>query len=67
MDFAWVAKYQVPRAGGGPLGPSSSELKTLKLYLSPKYNYLKKYVLYFYLMKTFIAFLPLISVTYMLH
>jgi hypothetical protein len=26
---------------GGPLGPLDSELKTLKIYLSAKYNYLK--------------------------
>jgi hypothetical protein len=36
-----VAKCQGPRAGGGPLGPPASELKTLKIYLPAKFNYKK--------------------------
>jgi hypothetical protein len=30
---AWVAKFQGPRAGGGPLGRPASELKTLQVAL----------------------------------
>jgi hypothetical protein len=41
-----VAKCQGPRAGGGPLGPLASELKTLKIYLSAKFNYLKIFIYY---------------------
>jgi hypothetical protein len=50
---AWVAKCQRPRASGGPLGLPASEIKTLKIYISAKYNYLKNvYLLCFlYLMK----------------
>jgi hypothetical protein len=39
-----LAKCQGPRAGGGLLRPPASELKTLKIYLSGKYNYLKIFI-----------------------
>jgi hypothetical protein len=42
----WVAKCQGHRAGGSPLGPPASELKTLKIYLSAEYNYLKNILFY---------------------
>jgi hypothetical protein len=41
-----VAKCQWLRAGGGPLGPPASELLTLKVYLSAKYNYIKIFIYY---------------------
>jgi hypothetical protein len=41
VGVAWVAKCHGPGASGGSLGPPASELKTLKIYNSAKYNYLK--------------------------
>jgi hypothetical protein len=56
-----VAKCQGPRAGGGPLGPPTSELKALKIYLPAKYNYKKKYILRFlYIMEIFNNLLSLV-------
>jgi hypothetical protein len=45
---AWVAKCQGQRAGGETLGPPASELKTLKIYLSTNYNYIKIFISYFF-------------------
>jgi hypothetical protein len=38
----------IPRAQGG-LGPPASKLKTLKIYLSANFNYLKIYLLCFFI------------------
>jgi hypothetical protein len=43
-----VAKCQGPGASRGPLGPPASELKTLKIYISSKYNYMKIIYLFIY-------------------
>jgi hypothetical protein len=41
-----VAKCHGPRADGGPVGLPALELKTLKIYFSVKYNYLKIFIYY---------------------
>jgi hypothetical protein len=46
--MAWLTKCQEPRAVGGPLGPLASELKTLKVYIFEKRNYvIHIYILWF--------------------
>jgi hypothetical protein len=52
----WVAKCKGPRADVGTLGPPASELKTLKIYLSAKYNYLKYLLCFLYLMDILVHF-----------
>jgi hypothetical protein len=42
-----VAKYHGARAGG-VTGALASEIKTLKIYLSAKYNYPKLFIYYVY-------------------
>jgi hypothetical protein len=54
---AWVTKCQGPRAYEVPLGPPALELKTLKIYLSAKYNCRKIFIdCVFYLMEIFYYF-----------
>jgi hypothetical protein len=41
-----VTKCQGHLAGGGPLGPPASELKTLKIYISANFSYLKIFIMF---------------------
>jgi hypothetical protein len=57
---ACVAKCQRHKASRGPLGTPASELKTLKIYLSSKYNYLKNTYYIFLFIWNFSCILSLI-------
>jgi hypothetical protein len=45
-EVAQVTNCPGSRAGGGPLGPSAWELKTLKVCLSVNYNFIKIFISY---------------------
>jgi hypothetical protein len=52
ITVAWAAKCQKRRAGG----PPASELKTLKIYISANFNYLKIFIVFSLLMETLNVF-----------
>jgi hypothetical protein len=54
--IVWVAKCQGPSAGGGPVGPPASELKTLNIYLPAKYKCLKVFIYYIFYFWNFLGY-----------